>query len=175
MKSVMDISPFAFCKSCKVLQKCCTILKPDGVLGAPFLTEDDKRRIEDYLGQSARSFDQREFDPESGEHLTSIKTRAEGGCIFYKGNRCQIYDMRPLDCRIFPLDVFKIGTDFYWIIYNTFCRAALNYKLLQDYGEKLLWHYKVDLEKFASRMEVSPPVLSFEIIGKVRRRICKQC
>ncbi len=76
---VMDISPFAFCKSCKVLRKCCTILKPDGVRGAPFLTEDDKRRIEDYRGQSARSFDQREFDPESGEQLTSINIRAEGG------------------------------------------------------------------------------------------------
>lgn len=174
MKNSIHISPFGFCNYCKVSQKCCRMLKPNGALGAPFLTKGDKRRIEDHLGQNARYFTQVEFDRESSERLTCIKTRPEGGCIFYKDHRCQIYSVRPFDCRIFPLDIFKMGRCFYWIIYTTFCRETLNYNVLRDYGENLLQDYKVDIEEFASRMDVSPPSLQFKILGKVKQQVGKQ-
>ena len=41
-------------------------------------------------------------------------------CYFYRNNKCNIYDIRPIDCRIFPYDI-KLEKDgcFYLIYYIT--------------------------------------------------------
>ena len=30
---------------------------------------------------------------------------SEDGCTFFVGGRCQIYEDRPIDCRLFPVDI----------------------------------------------------------------------
>jgi Fe-S-cluster containining protein len=40
------------------------------------------------------------------------------GCKFAVNNRCQIYKKRPLDCRLFPLDLFEEDGEYWWIIFK---------------------------------------------------------
>lgn len=163
----MKISPFSFCKHCKVSQKCCTTLKLNGVVAPVLLTRRDRDQIEDYLGEDACHFSWVEFDGDSGRDLTFTMTRPEGGCIFHNNNRCEIYDVRPLDCRIFPLDILKVDNHFYWIIYSTFCQQMLNYEMLQGYADKIVRGYEEHMEEFAVRMKMSPPLAPFKILRKI--------
>lgn len=41
-------------------------------------------------------------------------------CYFYRNNKCTIYDIRPIDCRIFPYDI-KLEKDgnYYLVFYKT--------------------------------------------------------
>lgn len=42
---------------------------------------------------------------------------ADNSCYFYRDNKCIIYNIRPIDCRIFPYDI-KIETDGnYYLVY----------------------------------------------------------
>ena len=38
-------------------------------------------------------------------------------CCFYKNNRCTIYDIRPIDCRIFPYDIKLENNGNYYLVY----------------------------------------------------------
>lgn len=51
-------------------------------------------------------------------------------CYFYKDNKCTIYDVRPIDCRIFPYDI-KLEKDgnYYLVYYKTNNCQILNEKL----------------------------------------------
>lgn len=41
-------------------------------------------------------------------------------CTFLdEHGRCRIYDLRPLDCRLFPLDIIEEGGEFYWCVFTT--------------------------------------------------------
>jgi Fe-S-cluster containining protein len=41
-------------------------------------------------------------------------------CAFLNGEgKCSIYDIRPLDCRLFPLDIIEEDGDYYWCIFTT--------------------------------------------------------
>jgi len=56
-------------------------------------------------------------------NLNQINTKIP--CV-YMGNNClcQVYDKRPVDCRLFPFDVhFEDGT-FEWIIWEIDCPIA---------------------------------------------------
>lgn len=41
-----------------------------------------------------------------------------GGCHYVKKGYCSIYPSRPLDCRLFPLDIVEERGKFYWCIYT---------------------------------------------------------
>ena len=38
-------------------------------------------------------------------------------CVFYKNNQCTIYDIRPIDCRIFPYDIKLESDGNYYLVY----------------------------------------------------------
>lgn len=39
-------------------------------------------------------------------------------CKFEKGYRCKMYSDRPLDCRIFPLDIIEEDGKYWWCIFT---------------------------------------------------------
>ncbi len=39
-------------------------------------------------------------------------------CKYAKENRCQLYQDRPLDCRLFPLDIIEEDGIYYWCIFT---------------------------------------------------------
>jgi Fe-S-cluster containining protein len=99
------------CKSCK-LPNCCEI-EP------PFLTEHDIAPIENATGMPLSEFAEARVGP-SGKTFMQMKTKNEK-CIFYseQTRRCSIYENRPIDCRLFPLDVDFRDGKFVWIIYKS--------------------------------------------------------
>lgn len=41
-------------------------------------------------------------------------------CTFLdKQGKCKIYDIRPLDCRLFPLDIIEQDGEYYWCVFTT--------------------------------------------------------
>jgi len=44
------------------------------------------------------------------------------GCKYAVNNRCQIYNKRPLDCRLFPLDLIEEDEEYWWVIFKNCSR-----------------------------------------------------
>jgi len=90
------------CKSCLNFE-CCR--KP----GFPaFLTEKDVERIENRTGLSRSEFAIK--TKYKNRQLYFLRQSANGCCIFWDGSlssykKCKIYPFRPLDCKLFPLDL----------------------------------------------------------------------
>ena len=39
-------------------------------------------------------------------------------CKYARDNRCNLYEDRPLDCRLFPLDIIKENGKYWWCIFT---------------------------------------------------------
>ncbi|MEM4245537.1 MAG: hypothetical protein QXR60_05035, partial [Candidatus Nanoarchaeia archaeon] len=50
------------------------------------------------------------------EEKRELSLNHNGGCDKLVGKRCSVYDNRPIDCRIFPISIYKIGNSFYWVL-----------------------------------------------------------
>lgn len=50
----------------------------------------------------------------------SLLKKSNSNCIFLMNNKCQIYNRRPFNCKMFPFDIKKIDNKFYWIVWD-FC------------------------------------------------------
>ena len=37
-----------------------------------------------------------------------------GRCGKFDNDKCSIYNLRPVDCRIFPITIYKVKDKFYW-------------------------------------------------------------
>jgi Fe-S-cluster containining protein len=37
-------------------------------------------------------------------------------CSYFSNNKCQVYKNRPIDCKIFPISIYKQDNKFYWIL-----------------------------------------------------------
>ena len=50
--------------------------------------------------------------------LYQMKRNTEDdSCYFYRNNQCTIYDIRPIDCRIFPYDIKLEKDGNYYLVY----------------------------------------------------------
>lgn len=87
---------------CDFCGKCCTSEFNDHV----FLLDDDTERIIEHAGREflrpAPYFD---LCDNLGRFYVmgyALKTKPNGECIFYKGGKCEHYEIRPSICKIFP-------------------------------------------------------------------------
>lgn len=53
-------------------------------------------------------------------------------CIFYKNNQCTIYEMRPLDCRIFPYDIKLENDGNYYLVYYKSNKCQIIHENIKD-------------------------------------------
>ena len=162
----MEETAFDFCRTCKVDHKCCTNVKHDAEIELPYLTQEDTTRIERATGLTLPEFAEVTQD-EHGQDVLSLRAHEDGGCRFYERGRCQIYEVRPLDCRLFPLDIFRIDGELCWVIYHAFCRQPIDVHQLRQYGQSLLARYNPDLDGFARDVKTSPPRLAYSLIGPI--------
>lgn len=87
------------CFSCKGCGHCCS-----GEPGFVFLSSEEIDSIasfldmerDDFLTAFTRRIDRGEY------YEVSLRERADYSCIFLKNNRCEIYPVRPLQCRTYP-------------------------------------------------------------------------
>lgn len=148
---------FSFCNHCKVADKCCNKIGLRCDLTAPIVTKTEVEQIKNYLKKTIGS-PLNNFTGNQDDKTTVIVTNYSGGCIFHENNRCKIYDVRPFDCRIFPLDIFKVGSKFFWVAYETFCEQEIDWSNLLAYGESLLRQYGYDfLRDFVLDISQFPP------------------
>jgi len=45
------------------------------------------------------------------------RIKEDNSCYFYRNNQCTIYDIRPIDCRIFPYDIKLEKDGNYYLVY----------------------------------------------------------
>jgi Fe-S-cluster containining protein len=78
------------------------------------------------------------IDPDSKDDVSFALQNKIGACIFIDTGKCKIYDIRPLKCKIFPINIF-----FSWRIQlnaNMSCRGIWDgddFNDLYSYGEEL--------------------------------------
>jgi Fe-S-cluster containining protein len=160
------LSPFAFCKDCKIADKCCKQLGPEFSLPAPVVSRAEIKKIKNRVESQMSSIDN--FIQKPDERITNIITNSDGSCIFHKGNKCKIYDIRPFDCQIFPLDIFKIGSQFCWVAYETFCGKDIAWGYVLAHGEKLLRQYSRNfIQDYATNINEVPPTLAYRILKNI--------
>ena len=123
----VEVSP-VFCNGCGF---CCQG-ELDGLIERPFLTPHDIENIVKETGLQESDFVDNvsisvvspvaEFAKNSGSDIKVIRTKGSG-CMFFddETRRCKIYHSRPLDCRLFPLDVAKEDDKYYLIFYTDVC------------------------------------------------------
>lgn len=84
--------------ACTGCGQCCS-----GAPGYVWLTEDEIQAIADYLKQPLDEF-VRKFIRRVGERF-SLREYPKNGqmdCVFLKDNKCEVYPVRPKQCRTFP-------------------------------------------------------------------------
>ena len=106
MKFLTEICPR--CRSCI----CCEKIEP------PFFTQYDIDHIEQKTALCEKDFVVRKKHKD-GE-IKLLKRKSSGECLFFDTDKkkCKIYDFRPLDCQLFPLDIYEEKGKYFWICYN---------------------------------------------------------
>jgi len=107
------------CKKCSGYD-CCGQITKGGAIEPPFLTQKDIRNIEYYSGLPKDQFCVTRVNTVSKNIINIMKTVQNKGCIFFNKNdgNCKIHSFRPMDCRLFPLDIEIINGRYYWALFN---------------------------------------------------------
>jgi hypothetical protein len=105
------------CRDCSGA-KCCGNIKVGGTIEPPFLTSHDVIRIGKRTGLGPDKFSDETVNPATGKTVRFLKINSTEGCHFLKAGRCSIHEFRPVDCRLFPLDLKMVNGAPQWVIYN---------------------------------------------------------
>ncbi len=103
------------CSKCENVS-CCG--RKGWTITPPYLTSRDVARIAQRTGLEADNFSDVVMNPHTGNAVRFLKASAKEGCHFLEAGKCKIHDSRPVDCRLFPLDMKQIGGELKWVIYN---------------------------------------------------------
>lgn len=98
------------CTNCNSKIVCCSNFDK---INAPVLSKEELQRIRQFIKSE-------DFYNIMGDNLFSLKLDGNN-CIFYQNGKCIIYDIRPVDCRLYPFDIIKIDDRFYLILYLLDC------------------------------------------------------
>jgi len=129
---------YDFCATCPAHLNCCSRVQSGGAIDTPVAMTDEISKLADFTGLDRQSFSNQ---PDiAGSEVSKLKTGASGsGCIFFDGYQCTVYEVRPFDCRLFPLDVI-VDEDgqLCWIAYTTLCPIDVDLRRYLDHAESLL-------------------------------------
>ena len=119
---------FGFCHNCPTNKNCCTRMRTNSPIDNAIVFNEEIEQIEKYSGVDRGEFLQIGRHPEDGPYQT-LKHEGDEGCFFFKSGRCEIYPVRPLDCRFFPFDIIEDNEDnLRWIIYTDLCPVDFDYR-----------------------------------------------
>lgn len=112
----VDKGTYKFCNTCIGKRKCCcNSSNVDMPILLPF-------EVDEISKITKRNVD--EFAIKLTNKLYQMKRENEDeakGCIFFQNNVCSIYDLRPIDCRLFPFDFKEINGEYKVIYYDKIC------------------------------------------------------
>jgi hypothetical protein len=142
-------------------------LGPGQNLSAPFVGREELDRIRGEFG--IRTSQKWGYFGVVEDGKIEIRTNPCGSCVFHQDSRCQIYNARPFDCKIFPLDIIRIGFRFYWIGYSDFCEQTIDWEALLEFGEQLLATYgQRFVQEFAQDANRSPIKHTYYIFKEIK-------
>lgn len=81
---------------CTECGQCCT-----GSPGYTWVTEEEITKIAQHMKLSTEEFS-RKFVRVVGDRLALLENAINYDCVFLKDKKCQIYSVRPKQCRTFP-------------------------------------------------------------------------
>jgi Fe-S-cluster containining protein len=113
--------------------------------GFVYLSENDLRRLANDFGMDYKSFIQtwcRWIPFGKDSQRLSLKEKSNFDCIFWS-NQCTVYDIRPLQCRTFPLWEPVVCSSSAWENAGGDCPGINNGEL----------HSREDIEGFLRQME----------------------
>jgi len=70
--------------------------------GSVLLAEADIPAMAAHLGLSEQEFIDRHTRLAPNRRQLALLDQADGSCAFLDGDRCRVYDVRPVQCRTFP-------------------------------------------------------------------------
>ncbi|MFH1769219.1 MAG: YkgJ family cysteine cluster protein [Parcubacteria group bacterium] len=163
-KIARNIGSISACKACSGLD-CCGLLTEGGIIEPPYLLKRDIEDIEYYTGLSSDAFAAKKLNPRTGNFVFIMKTNERGGCVFFnqRTGLCDIYNCRPVDCRLFPLDIRLIDNRYYWALFRyPKCHGSISddLKYLLDFRTQALFYLADELMDYATF-----PVPGMEKIG----------
>lgn len=130
----------------------------------PYLTSFDVQRIENFTGLKREQFTSAKTNPTTGRINLSLKTIKREQCVFFNHNsgKCEIYSLRPIDCRLFPLDIKMINNNLYWafFMYDKCVIEIEELNQLIEFGKQSLPFFGDELIDYATF-----PVPGMEKIG----------
>lgn len=113
-----NLGTFNLCSGCVgKSENCCCSQSVD----SPMLLPNEVDNISKAMNVSKSAFARRVsfskmYKDSSLKDLYQMK-RKNGACYFYRNNKCMIYEMRPIDCRIFPYDIKLEKDGNYYLVY----------------------------------------------------------
>lgn len=107
--------------NCKQCGKCCKGVKK------LILTAKDIEKIKAFTG--------REDFFKFREGINYLKLTKEKGCIFLRDNKCSIYPVRPLVCKMYPLQIML--EDRRWVLNRNPCPGWEINQYLEEQGAQI--------------------------------------
>jgi Fe-S-cluster containining protein len=108
---------FAICTTCPGKRNCCSRVHAQNGVDPPIAFPREAGAIAEALNCPPSDFS---IADETGSFRWLKST--ESGCFFFRGGKCAIYSVRPLDCRLFPLDIGRAKDGkLVWIVYRSVC------------------------------------------------------
>lgn len=95
---------FNLCEGCiNKKAKCCSNLNVDEPVLLPNEAKNISKNFNIPINEFATKINLKKiYNDKSLKDIYQMKRNKENTCNFYINNKCQIYDYRPVDCRIFP-------------------------------------------------------------------------
>lgn len=159
-KSNPFLGTFHFCDGCLANKNCCTGKTVDKAI----LTPKDIRIISKKTG-----LHRSEFSTPTNGSLASMKVRGSE-CYFYQNRKCTIYNVRPVDCRLFPFDIRKnnkLESMLVW--YSTACPKQINAESYEKSVKLLLNSLHPYSEEFAKLYSPLLDKHDYKIVGTIRK------
>jgi Fe-S-cluster containining protein len=144
------VAVFGGCSTCRD-HACCTKNARDGIIEPPFLTSFDQSALRAVI--SCAQFESRD-NAITGNTNTFLPSVNPHGCPFYARGKCSIYNARPLDCRLFPLDVKYRDGLLHLILYDfPGCKGRItvqDHDQAREYFEALVPLFGLELIEYAT-------------------------
>ncbi|MCA1568651.1 MAG: YkgJ family cysteine cluster protein [Acidobacteria bacterium] len=158
------------CANCPVHLVCCSVSSKGGIVESPYLLPTDIKAISELKALEPEEFVEYRINEITGNTVSFVKTPKGVGCRFHDSlsGKCSIYHARPLDCRLYPLDVMLIQGGYYWILWEHCSITQDDIQALLAYGESILPLIREHLHDYATvpmeMMDKSP----FQIIAPIQ-------
>lgn len=102
---------------CTGCGQCCT-----GAPGYVWVTIPEIKQIADHLQLSVEDFQQK-YVRQIGERYSLIEHSKTYDCVFLKDKKCQIYSVRPKQCRTFPWWQHNLHSEAEWNEASKYCEG----------------------------------------------------